>query len=141
MTTEMIILNARFTRFVTMWRDIGKAIALPFTVELWSVDPNGPEADLGPDTGADYATKAEALEAYRALYKWPDAGIAEHSPGWQFAVIDGPDVHDEMCNPDERTARRWRRENARSDREWQHEIAMEAGMLGGCDAYNDAMGW
>ena len=25
--------------------------------------------------------------------------------------------------------------------EWRKEIAMEAGMLGGCDAYNDAMGY
>lgn len=27
------------------------------------------------------------------------------------------------------------------DQEWQREIAMEAGMLGGCEAYNDAMGY
>ena len=25
--------------------------------------------------------------------------------------------------------------------EWRQEIAMEAGMMGGCDAYNDAMGY
>ena len=25
--------------------------------------------------------------------------------------------------------------------EWRREIAMEAGMLGGCDAYTDAMGY
>ena len=25
--------------------------------------------------------------------------------------------------------------------EWHREIAMEAGMMGGCDAYNDAMGY
>lgn len=25
--------------------------------------------------------------------------------------------------------------------EWRREIAMEAGMLGGCDAYNEVMGW
>ena len=25
--------------------------------------------------------------------------------------------------------------------EWRREMAMEAGMLGGCDAYNDAMGY
>ncbi len=25
--------------------------------------------------------------------------------------------------------------------EWRREIAMEAGMMGGCDAYNDAMGY
>ena len=25
--------------------------------------------------------------------------------------------------------------------EWRREMAMEAGMLGGCDAYNDTMGY
>ena len=28
-----------------------------------------------------------------------------------------------------------------TDREWRKEIAREAGMMGGCEAYNDAMGW
>ena len=27
------------------------------------------------------------------------------------------------------------------DDEWRHEMAMEAGMLHGIDAYNEAMGW
>ena len=31
--------------------------------------------------------------------------------------------------------------NRRSNDEWRREIAMQAGMAGGCDAYNDAMGY
>ena len=27
------------------------------------------------------------------------------------------------------------------DSDWRQEIANEAGMLGGCDAYNEVMGW
>ena len=27
------------------------------------------------------------------------------------------------------------------DEEWRREIAMEAGMLGGCEAYNEVMGY
>mgnify|MGYP003554673735 FL=1 len=38
--------------------------------------------------------------------------------------------------------KRTREQEAKRDAaEWQREIAMEAGMLGGCDAYNEAMGW
>ncbi len=30
---------------------------------------------------------------------------------------------------------------ADDDSDWRHEQAMQAGMMGGCDAYNDAMGY
>ena len=59
----------------------------------------------------------------------------------RLAEIDGPDVHEVTANPDQTTQRRHRRESARTDREWQREIAHQAGMSFGCDGYNDAMGY
>ncbi len=139
MTTEQIFTNARWTFFVWAWRDIGKAIAVPFSVSLWGSDPDAGNDDCW--TGEDFATRDEALAAYRALYKFPTDDIAEGCPEWQFAMIDGPDTHETMRNPDERTARRWRREMAQSDTEWQNERAHQAGMAFGVDGYNDEMGW
>ncbi len=113
---------------------------LPYTVDLWGSNPDETDND-DCWTGDSFATKAEAVAAYQALYQWPDGGIAERCPEWQYAMIDGPDVHEVMANPDERTARRWRREMEGSDSQWRHERAMEAGMLHGIDAYNDEMGY
>jgi hypothetical protein len=116
-------------------------LATPYSVTLWGSNPDETDND-DCWTGGDYATREEALEAYQSLYKWPTAGVAEYCPEWQFAMIDGPDVHDVMPNPDDRAARRWRRELERSDAEWRRERATEAGMLGGVEAYNDEMlGW
>lgn len=112
----------------------------PYSVTLWGSNPDETDAD-DCWTGDDYATREEALEAYRSLYKWPTSGVAEHCPEWQFAMIDGPDVHDVMANPDERTARRWRHALARTDAAWRRERALEAGMLGGVEAYNDEHGY
>jgi hypothetical protein len=36
---------------------------------------------------------------------------------------------------------RYPADSERSDREWMREQANEAGMLGGCDVYNEVMGW
>jgi hypothetical protein len=72
---------------------------------------------------------------------FPTAGIAKHCIDWEFVMIDGPDVHEVTAQPDQPSQRRRRAENARSDREWQHERAMEAGMLHGVEAYNDEMGY
>jgi len=112
----------------------------PYSVTLWGSNPDETDND-DCWTGDDYATREEALVAYQSLYKWPTAGVAEHCPEWQFAMVDGPDVHDVMANPDDRAARRWRRELERSDAAWRRERATEAGMLGGIDAYNDEMGY
>lgn len=150
MTTDSIILNARYGRFVAMWRDIGKAHALPFTVLLWSVDPDVDGND--PDMGADFATLDEALACYRALVMFPTTGHAERSPVsatmaknyrgvWSHVMIDGPDVHEVTAQPDQRALKRYRRELALDDAAERSERAMQAGMAFGCDGYNDEMGW
>ena len=103
----------------------------PYAVNYWCSKP-GTNDDC--NTGCDYATKAEALEAYadaEALFTRP------HSPVYkgEWFEIDGPGIHEERpaksdiaCPPDD-------------DSEWQREIASQAGMGGGCAAYNEVMGW
>lgn len=141
MTTEQIINTARWSAFIAMWRDIGKSIALPYTVTLWGSHPDENNDDAW--TGGDYATRDEAIAAYRAVCMFPEDGLAEHLAcgGWAFVEIDGPDVHEVSKNPDQASVRKHRRQMERDDRDWQRERANEAGMLHGIDAYNDEMGW
>lgn len=124
----------------TMRGAFATGLATPYSVTLWGSNPDETDND-DCWTGSDYATRGEALEAYQSLYKWPAAGVAEHCPEWQFAMVDGPDTHDVMANPDDRTARRWCREMEQSDAAWKRERALEAGMLDGVEAYNDVMGY
>lgn len=157
MTTESIILSARWGYFCAMWRDIGKAHALPFTVLLWSVDPDVDGND--PDMGADFATRDEAIACYRALVMFPTTGHAERSPDsalmaknyarhgavWSHVMIDGPGVHEVTAQPDRKALAKYKRALAREDaayeRECRAERAMQAGMAFGSDGYNDEMGY
>ena len=111
-----------------------------YSVTLWGSNPDETDND-DCWTGDSFTTRAEAMEAYQSLHKWPTEGLAEHCPEWQFAMLDGPDIHDVMANPDVHTARRWRREMEAGDAAWKREMAMEAGMLHGVEAYNDEMGY
>lgn len=150
MTTESIILSARWGRFVAMWRDIGKARALPFTVLLWSVDPDVDGND--PDSGEDFATLEEALACYRALVMFPTTGHAERSAAsaqlaqnyrgvWAHVMIDGPGVHEVTAQPDRHALKRYRKQLRLEDDGARSERAIQAGMAFGCDGYNDEMGW
>ena len=70
------------------------------------------------------------------------ADMDAHFPhGWDvpYILLDGPGVHEVTCRTN--TLKRFQRERERDQREWQREIATEAGMLGGIHAYNDAMGY
>lgn len=129
----------------------------PYSVTLWGSNPDETDND-DCWTGEDYATREEAIAVYRALCMFAndpeecamvsadtakDARDLVRACGydWEYVMIDGPDTHEVTANPDQPTQRRHRRENARSDREWQRERAMEAGMLHGVEAYNDEMGY
>lgn len=90
-----------------------------YSVNFWGSKP-GDNDDCF--TGFDFEEKEAALKFY--------AGV--HPIHYAWIELDGPDIHEERKNP------HYKR---RDDREWQREIAMEAGMLHGCDAYNDAMGY
>jgi hypothetical protein len=99
-----------------------------YTVNFWGSVP-GTNDDCW--SGLDFDSRDEALAFYHSD-TFP--GMAPHSIcGWVWVEIDGPDLHEERKNP---TAKRDR--EASYDRT---EYAMQAGMMGGCVAYNEAMGW
>ena len=114
----------------------------PFTVTLWGSNPDETDND-DCWTGDDFATREEAITAYREIVMFPDdAQLARVcGRGWEYVMIDGPNTHELTQNPDRAACRRRQLENAESDCAWKHERAMEAGMLHGAEAYNDEMGW
>lgn len=81
-------------------------------------------------TGFDFATLAEA-EAFIATD--PLADDDYHRECTQYVVIDGPDLPDLRIIPNP---------HYQPDRPdyWRSEYAMQAGMMGGTAAYNDAIG-
>lgn len=114
-----------------------------FTVNLWGSDPDDENDDcwIGFDFDSEGAARAafdapdpiavlalELEEPRRARF------VAEYRRDAAYIQIDGPGVHED----------RKLREPAEQepvDMEWQNEIATQAGMMGGCDAYNDVMGY
>jgi hypothetical protein len=125
--------------------NINATAAEPYSVNLWGSHPDAGNDDCW--TGANFATKDEALGLYRALAgsigNFELASKLDEATGhdWEFAEIDGPDIYDVSINPDQPRQRKHRRERDNSDAQWKHENAMQAGMAFGCDGYNDAMGW
>ncbi len=115
----------------------------PFSVTLWGSNPDETDND-DCWTGEDFATREEAIAAYREVVMFPDHSklslVCGSRGSWEYVLIDGPETHELTQNPDRRSCDRRRRELARGDREWQRERAMEAGMLHGIDAYNEEMG-
>lgn len=101
----------------------------PYTVAIWGSEP-WTEDDCW--TGEDYATLAEAE---LAATQWEQT-FAEHAddPDELWLEIDGPDVSRAVKLRDGKKCRD-------DDDDWRREMAMEAGMLHGIDAYNDAMGY
>lgn len=111
-----------------------------YSVCLWGSHP-----DLNNDdcwTGDGFETLAEAKQCLRAILDNPNGHPLARSCGhWEFVELDGADLHLIHANPDQETCKRHRKELARGDDEWRREIATEAGMLHGCDGYNEVMGY
>lgn len=114
-----------------------------YSVNLWGSDPNEENDDCWE--GHDFKTEAEARAVFDAAdpitamaegvpEERRDAFIGEYRRDAVFIEIDGPGVNE---------SRRLRRDRPRraDDGEWRREHAMQEGMMGGCEAYNDAMGW
>lgn len=103
-----------------------------FSVTLWGSHPDADNDDCW--TGDDFATETEARACF--LDPWAPGRFDEayHSSGTAFVMLDGPGVNEVRANPGYRPRRR-------NDREWEREIATQAGMMGGCVGYNEAMGY
>lgn len=104
---------------------------LLYSVCLWGSNPDLEDND-DCYTGADFATLEQARSCIADLSLHFNMVYYSDVP---FIELDGPDVHEVIQRPGVRVKR------TSDDNEWQREIANEAGMLGGCEAYNEAMGW
>jgi len=101
-----------------------------YSVTLWSDTPG--ETDTC-NTGEDFSTEKEARMCL--------ADLGAHFPhGYDvpYILLDGPGVHEVTIRTS--ALKRAQRERDRDDREARSEEAMQAGMMGGIHAYNDAMG-
>ncbi len=91
-------------------------------------------------TGDDFETVTEARDALTA---WPELHPKSEVYLCRYVMIDGPDIHEVIANPhmDERAIAASDREERQYAKQCRREAAMQAGMAGGCEAYNDAMGF
>lgn len=80
-------------------------------------------------TAIEFETKEEALECFNATPK----SFYRDCPYIALAVRK-----EIVAERTDKTALAIR---SREDRAWTREVAMEAGMLGGCESFNDAMGY
>ncbi len=101
------------------------ALRHPFTVTFWGSHPDDENDDCW--TGEDFMSLAPAMEAFHA--ECFGSAIA-------YIMIHGPGVHQIRQNPHHHKPRK----HAQSDADWQSEIAMQAGMGLGVEAYNDELG-
>lgn len=102
-----------------------------YSVTLWGSNPDLEDND-DCYTGADFAT----LEQARQCCANPDLHFNQaYYSDVPFIMLDGPDVHEIIRRPGVPV------KPTQDDREWKREIAWQAGMEGGCQAYNDIMGW
>jgi hypothetical protein len=101
---------------------------MKYTVELWGSDPALNNDDC--HSGQDFDDLAKAEEFYANPFINPD----QYAPSRCVAVITlvGPGVDKQRNNPEFKPDRR-----VSVDR----EFAMQAGMMGGVAAYNDAYGY
>ncbi len=102
----------------------------PFSVLWWGSHP-----DLDNDDchyGADFDTVEEAIAFFKE--ECDDCSV-------EYIEIDGIADSDLPKHGIQRIRKNPYFKRDTSDREWQNEMAHEAGMLHGVDAYNEAMGW
>ena len=104
------------------------------TSKAYSVNYWGSHPDAGNDdcwTGRDFDTREEAENVFLSEFKGLP-GTPSRDVAW--IELDGPAVHRERANPGFRPSRD-------DDSAERSERAMQAGMAGGCDWYNDEMGY
>lgn len=106
-----------------------------YTVNAWGSEP-GTEDDCW--YGEDFTT----LEAARDFYdNPPEDFLADQSTAWIELAKETRAAPSECWAAESIAERKIRDPKPVDDSDWRREIAMQAGMMAGCDAYNDAMGW
>lgn len=99
----------------------------PYTVNLWGSHPDEDNDDCW--TGDDFATLEEAENVFSAWEK-------HFHPSNVLCTS-----HLEITGPSLRRVVKVQDVPPEDDSDWKREIAMEAGMLHGVQAYNETMGW
>ena len=116
----------------TLRSDTREAEGLPYSVNLWGSDPQEGNDDC--HTGDDFATREEAMAAF--LNPWSVFNRTYYEACTAVFEIDGPDVYETRDNPEHTPSN-----DDGFDDDWRREIAHQAGMGLGIQAYNDEMGW
>jgi len=101
-----------------------------WAVNLWGSDPDEENDDCW--VGDGFATEEEARKVFED--PWNTFQKSYFSKGTHTIELDGPGVHETRLNPEFKG-------KEIGDDDWKREQAMQAGMGGGTDAYNDAMGF
>lgn len=103
-----------------------------FSVELWGSHPDKANDDCW--TGDEFDTLAEAMAVFNNPWPHFEPNPGYYSRDTAYVILTGPGIEGERKNPDFKPTKD-------DDSDWKRELAMEAGMMGGCDAYNDIMGY
>jgi hypothetical protein len=106
-----------------------------FSVTYWDAHPESGEDACG--TGFDFDTASEAWKQFHDNDPRYTSGRHIH---WRYVMIDATGLNGIRANPAFNDPA-VRRSHALDDAAWRREIAMEAGMGLGVEAYNDAMGY
>jgi hypothetical protein len=115
------------------WDKYGISLARPYHVNFWASHPDAGNDDC--NSGMSFATLDEAV-AYFNENKDSDAFVELCLGANSGDVYDNrKPVRITLCEGVEDTL------DAEDSGTWRLEIAREAGMLGGCDAYNEVMGY
>lgn len=113
-----------------------------YSVNLHYADPELPDSDACA-TGEDFATEKEARQCIADfLAGKPTCFDRPKLPGYYAGVpyieLDGPNVNEIVRRSAQ--IKRQQREDESYQRMERSESAMQAGMMGGIQAYNEAMG-
>lgn len=93
-----------------------------FSVNFWGSEP-GTNDDCW--CGEDFDSFDDAVIEFNK--ECDDKDVA-------WIELDGPGIYFSRKNPSFK-------ESKKDSSEWKREIAMQAGIVFGCDGYNDEMGW
>lgn len=121
--TESEVMNERRKDAIAEMRANNREGRKEYCVNAWGSHPD----NLNDDCyyGDDFDTFEEALADFKEDCN--DTGV-------QFIELDGPGVYMIRENPNYKPSKD-------DDSDWRREMAMEAGMCMGVDAYNEVMGY
>lgn len=114
-------------------------IEKPYSVTFWFGDPDTDEGEDCCAAGMDFVTLGEAKKFFDSPETWGEEFAPNCFSGCAWVMLDGPDVHEVKF--DKAILLAAKKEERLSGDMSRREQAHQAGMMGGCEAYNEAMGY